>query len=65
MDKVDSPTAVDNEDIHEAEEFIIDDSDIEIDCSEDVTDEFNRKALEASEQDDKADISDLPSWLIP
>lgn len=65
VDKVDSPTAVDNEDIHEAEEFIIDDSDIEIDCSEDVTDEFNRKALEASEQDDKADISDLPSWLIP
>lgn len=62
-DNVDSPTAVSNENATNTEE--VDDLDIEIDCSEDITDEFNRKALEASEQDDKTDIGDLPSWLIP
>lgn len=64
-DNVDSPTVVSNEKIASTEDVLIDDLDIEVDCSEDITDEFNRKALEASEQDDRAEISDLPSWLIP
>lgn len=46
-------------------EWIEDDLDIEVDCSNDLTDEFNRKAQAAAEQDETLGISDLPDWLIP
>ena len=51
------------------DEWIMDDLDdaldIEVDCSDDLTDEFNRKAQAAAEQDEISGVSDLPDWLIP